>query len=121
VRSLDGGDAWAVGRFDLLRKDAHLPEAVATQIPAITWFSVSTRVDTAIHGAVHADARDEDAASNLRDVVRGLLALARLQSGNRPEFRALTRSLELGGAGKTVTLSFTVPSEVFDALEEKAR
>jgi len=121
VRGLNGGDAWAVGRFDVLRRDAHLPEAVASQIPAITWFSVTSRVDTAIHGAVRADARDEDAANNLRDVVRGFLALARLQSGSRPEFRALAQSLELGGTGKTVTLSFTVPSEVFEGLGQKAR
>jgi len=121
VRGLDGGDAWAVGRFDVLRKDAHLPEAVASQIPAITWFSVSSRVDTAIHGAVRADVRDEDAANNLRDVVRGFLGLARLQAGSRPEFRALAQSLELGGTGKTVTLSFTLPSEVFETLGQKAR
>jgi hypothetical protein len=121
VRGLNGGDAWAVGRFDVLRRDAHWPEAVASQIPAITWFSVSSHVDTAIHGAVRADARDEDAANNLRDVVRGFLALARLQAGSRPEFRALAQSLELGGTGKTVTLSFSVPSEVFETLGQKAR
>ena len=110
-----------MGRFDVLRKDAQLPEAVASQIPAITWFSVSSRVDTAIHGVVRADARDEDAANNLRDVVRGFLGLARLQAGSRPELRALAQSLELGGTGKTVTLSFSVPSEVFETLAQKAR
>jgi hypothetical protein len=121
VRGLNSGDAWAVGRFDVLRRDAHLPEAIASQIPAITWFSVSSSVDTAIHGAVRADARDEEAANNLRDVVRGFLALARLQSGSRPEFRALAQSLELGGTGKTVTLSFTVPSEVFESAGRMPR
>src|SRR5438094_6209386 len=40
VRSLDSGNAWAVGRFDALQSKARLPEAVAGQIPPITWFSV---------------------------------------------------------------------------------
>ena len=78
-------------------------------------------MDTAVHGAVRADVRDEDAANNLRDVVRGFLGLARLQAGSRPEFRALAQSLELGGTGKTVILSFTLPSEVFETLGQKAR
>jgi hypothetical protein len=65
---------------------------------------------------VRAEAGDEEAAKNLRDVVRGFLALARLQAGSRPELQGLLQSLELGGAGKTVALSFDVPAQVFDLL-----
>ncbi|PYR32675.1 MAG: hypothetical protein DMF92_01275 [Acidobacteria bacterium] len=65
---------------------------------------------------MRAEAGDEEAAKNLRDVVRGLLALARLQAGSGPEFQGLLQSLELGGAGKTVALSFDVPAQVFDLL-----
>ena len=61
-----------------------------------------------------ADTRDDESANNLRDVVRGFLALAKLQAGGRPELQAMVQSLELGGTGKTVSLSFTVPGEVFD-------
>jgi hypothetical protein len=114
VRSLDGGNAWAVGRFDLLRSHAGFPQGVATQLPAITWFSVSGHVDGGLRGVVRAEAGDEEAAKNLRDVVRGFLALARLQTGSKPEFQGLLQSLELGGAGKTVALSFDVPAQLFD-------
>ena len=65
---------------------------------------------------MRADARDDEAANNLRDVVRGFLALAKLQAGNQPEFQTLVQSLELGGTGKSVALSFSVPGAVFDAL-----
>jgi hypothetical protein len=116
VRSLDGGNAWAVGRFDLLRSNAGFPRGVATQLPAITWFSVSGHVDGGLRGVVRAEAGDEEAAKNLRDVVRGFLALARLQAGSKPEFQGLLQSLELGGAGKTVALSFDVPAQLFDLL-----
>ncbi|MGE5245647.1 MAG: hypothetical protein ACM3SQ_15600 [Betaproteobacteria bacterium] len=120
VRSLDDGNAWAVGRFDALQRSARLPEGVASQLPAITWFSVSSHIDGGIRGVLRAEARDEAAANNLRDVVRGFLALARMQSGSRPELQAVMQSLQLGGTGDTVALSFDLPSDVFDLLRHAA-
>ena len=117
MRSLDRGNAWAIGRLDALRADGRLPQQIASQLPAITWFSVSSRMDSDISGTVRADTRDDEAANNLRDVVRGFLALAKLQAGNRrPELQTLVQSLELGGTGKSVALSFSIPGAVFDAL-----
>ena len=116
VRSLETGNAWAVGRFDALSSHARLPEPVASQIPAITWFSVSTHVNGGIRGVVRAETRDDEAANNLRDVVRGFLALAKMQAGSRPDVQMMMQSLELSGTGKTVAISFSVPSEVFDAI-----
>jgi hypothetical protein len=117
VRALDtSGNAWAVGRFDALTSRAHLPQNVAGQLPSITWFSVSGRINGGIHGMIRAEARDEDSANNLRDVLRGFMALAKMQSGSRPELQLMMQSLELGGAGKTVALSFVVPAEVFDMV-----
>jgi hypothetical protein len=116
VRGLDSGNAWAVGRFDVLTSRAHLPENVASQIPAITWFSVSTHIDGGLRGVLRADTRDDEAANNLRDVIRGFLALAKLQAGGRPEIQTMMQSLELGGTGKTVALSFDVPAGIFDMI-----
>jgi hypothetical protein len=116
VRALDTGNAWAVGRFDALTSHAHLPENVANQIPAITWFSVSTHINGGIRGVVRAETRDEEAANNLRDVARGFLALGKLQSGSKPEIQTMMQSLELGGSGKTVAISFDVPAAVFDII-----
>ena len=65
---------------------------------------------------IRAEARDDIAANNLRDVVRGFLALAKLQTNSKPELQAMVDSLEVGGANKTVSLAFTVPSEVFDLI-----
>lgn len=121
IRSLASGNAWAVGRFDELRANARIPEQIASQIPPITWFSVSSRIDSDLSGVVRVDTRDEESAANLRDVIRGFVALARLQAGNRPEFQPAMQSLELGGSDKTVTLSFSVPGEVFDAIGAAAR
>jgi len=117
VHSLDSGNAWAVGRFDSLTSRAHLPAEIATRIPAITWFSVSTHINGGIRGVVRADTRDEEAATNLRDVVRGFLALAKLQAGSNPQIQAMAQSLEIGGTGKTVSLAFDVPAQIFDIIQ----
>jgi hypothetical protein len=119
VRSMDDGNAWAVGRFDALSSQ-HLPAGIMSQLPAITWFSVSGHVNGGIRGVLRAETRDEEAANNLRDVVRGFMALAKLQAGSRPEFQTMMQSLELGGSGKTVALSFAVPAEVFDIINAVA-
>jgi hypothetical protein len=116
VHSLESGNAWAVGRFDALQSQGRLPKEVASRLPPITWFAVSGHVNGGLRGVIRAETRDEDAANNLRDVVRGFLALGKMQSGGRPEVQAMMQSLELGGTGKTVALSFTVPAEVFDAV-----
>jgi hypothetical protein len=121
VRSLDSGNnAWALGHFDALRSKARLPENVASRIPAITLFSVGAHVNGGLHGTLRAETRDDDAANNLRDVVRGFLALGKMQTAGKPEVQAMMQSLELGGTGKTVALSFAVPAEVFDMMNHRA-
>jgi hypothetical protein len=116
VRSLDNSNAWAVGRFDTLRTQSHLPPNVLSQIPGITWFSVGAHVNGGLRGTLRVEARDDESANNLRDVVRGFLALAKLGSGAKPELQSMMQSLELGGTGKTVSLSFAVPAELFDVI-----
>ena len=70
---------------------------------------------------LRAETRDDEAANNLRDVVRGFMALAKLQAGSRPEFQGVLQSLQLGGSGKTVALSFDLPAQVFDAIGALAK
>jgi hypothetical protein len=116
VRSLETGNVWAVGRFDALTSQTRLPNEVADRLPAITWFSASGHINGGLSGMLRVETRDEPSAENLRDVVRGFLALAKMQAGTRPEFLAMVDSLQLGGTGKTVALSFEVPQAVFDFL-----
>jgi hypothetical protein len=116
VESLESGNLWAVGRFDALTGQARLPGDLASRLPAITWFSASGFVNGGLSGVLRAEARDEVAAENLRDVIRGFIALAKMQAGSRPEILASVQSLQLGGTGKTVALSFDVPEGIFELL-----
>jgi hypothetical protein len=119
VADLDPGNAWAVGRFDTLASEARLPEGVASQIPPITWVSATGRINGGLNGVLKAEARDDASAQNLRDVIRGFMALAKLQAGSKPELQVLLQSLQLSGTGKTVVMSFSVPAELFDTLAKE--
>jgi hypothetical protein len=110
----NGNNAWAVGRFDALQSQAHLPAEIASKIPAVKTFAVMTHIDGGISGTLRAETRDDQSAENLRQVVQGLLALGRMQ--NDPKAAAIVNSLQLSGSGRTVALSFAVPSEMFDLL-----
>jgi hypothetical protein len=115
VRGIDDGDAWVVARFDALT-GGKLPAEVANQLPAINWFSAKGFVNSGVEGQVRVETRDEAAAKNLQDVVRGFMALGRLQAGQHPEFAEFLNSVQLSGDGKTVSLSFSLPPEMIDAL-----
>jgi hypothetical protein len=107
-------NAWAVGRLDVLTSHAQLPEQIANQVGSMRMFAAAGHINGGLSGMIRAEARDDQSAENLRDVVRGVLALGRLQAQNDPRLNAVTQSLELAGTGKTVSLSFTVPAELLD-------
>ena len=116
VQDIDDSNAWAVGRFDALMSRAKLPDDVASKIPSVKLFSASGHINGGLTGLIRAETRDEQAGQNLRDVVQGFLALAKMQANSQPELQALVNSLQLSGTGKTVALSFQVPSQVIDTL-----
>lgn len=121
VNELDNANAWAVGRFDAIAGQAGLPTEIASQMPAISWFSAAGHINGGLSGVFKAETKDEVSAQNLRDVLKGLLALAKMQAGNKPGMQQMADSLVLSGDGKTVALSFSVPTEVLDVLEGLAK
>ena len=117
INDLDGNNnAWAVGKVDNLQNMGAIPDVVKAQMPAVQWFAVTGHVNGGLSATVRAEARDDKAAENLRDVVRGAMALARLQMGHDQSIDTVINSLQMTGTGKTVSLSFAVPSSVVDSL-----
>ena len=119
IAKLDDGNLWAVGRFDALSNTAKLPEQMAIQMPAISWFAASGRVNGGVSGTLSVLARDDEAATNLRQVVNGFMALARMQTSSKPEIEGMLKMVQLGGDGRTVSMSFSVPSDVLDVLMQQ--
>lgn len=116
-----GNNAWAVGRFESIAGQAKLPDEIRNRLPAVKTFAVMTHVDGGLSGTLRAEARDDQSAENLRQVVQGFLALGRLQAQSDPKVAAMLQSLQLTGTGKTVALSFAVPTEIFQMLPKAHR
>ena len=121
VSELDNANAWAVGRFDAIAGQTGLPTEITSHIPAISWFSAAGHINGGVSGVLKAETKDEASAQNLRDVLKGVLALAKMQAGSKPGMQQLADSLILSGDGKHVALSFSVPTEVLDVLEGLAK
>jgi hypothetical protein len=116
LRQIDDGNAWAVGRFDALANSGRIPPHVAGQLPPISWFSATGHIDRGIEGLLRAETSSDQAANDLREVIRGFMALARLQTRQNPSLAAMLESMRLGGDGKTVSLGFSVPPEIVNVL-----
>jgi hypothetical protein len=121
VNEIDNANAWAVGRFDAIASKAGIPSEIAAQMPKISWFSAAGHVNGGVSGTFKAETIDEATAKNLRDVIGGFLALAKMQAANKPGMQQLADSLVLSGEGTTVALQFSIPSEVLDVLEGLAK
>jgi hypothetical protein len=116
VRDMDAGNAWAVGRFDAIARNGRLPEQVANQLPPINWFAATGHINGGVEGLLRVEANTDQAAVDLRQVIQGFMALARLQTRSNPDLTAMLDSMQLGGEGKTVSLAFSVPPEMIDML-----
>lgn len=116
VDDVSDGSAWSVAKFDSLSDRTPLPPAVMTQLPPINWLAASGKIDSGLHGFVRAEAQDERSAENLRDVVQGFLALARLQSSREPIYKGMLDSVALTAEGRSVSLRFDLTPAVLDVL-----
>jgi hypothetical protein len=117
VEDVQGGaNAWVVGKFDELSKNADLPEHIKAQIPTVQWLAVSANINGGVTGTLRADTRDQKAADDLRAVISGAIAAGRLMGGQDQRALTVLNSLQLTGTGTTVALSFTLPPDVLDVL-----
>ncbi|MEZ5416977.1 MAG: hypothetical protein R2708_06505 [Vicinamibacterales bacterium] len=121
VGELGSANAWAVGRFDAVAGSTELPGDLQQRMPTLSWFSASGHLNGGITGTLKAEAKDDEAATNLRDMLRGVVAMVKLQAGDKPEMRTFVDSLQLGGEGKTVAVGFSVPAELFELLEARKK
>ena len=115
----DYSNAWAVGRFDTIARQANLPAELASKMPPIKWFAASGHVNGGIQGTLRAEALDEQSAELLRRQVSGLLAFGEMMAKSDPKVGALINSLQLSGSGTTVSLSFEVPAELLSLLPQQ--
>lgn len=117
VAGLEPSAAWSVTAFQTFATRSALPAEVAAQLPPIDWLAVSGQFMPAARGQLRAAARDERAAQNLREVMRGFVALARMQGARNRELRGALDTVTLGGEGAIVSLSFDLTPGVLSLID----
>jgi hypothetical protein len=111
------GNAWVVGRFDRLAASPNIPDNVRSHLPGIEWVAVSADIGTGVNGFMRAEAKDDAAGEQLRSVINGALAAARMFGGQDPKVEAALRSVQATGSGRTAQVSFAVGPELLDLMQ----
>ncbi len=121
-----GSTFWMVGDQSLLsRLPTEMPGPGAAsggasiQLPALQSLVVTGDLDPGLSLEAIGEARDEAAAKNLADVVRGFLALAQLQAGQKPELKELTSAVSVATETNKVRVSARVSYELLESLHPK--
>jgi hypothetical protein len=123
-----GSTFWMVGDQSLL---AGLPtsvpapggsaEGATISLPALQSLTVTGDLDPQVSLQIAGDAKDELAAKNLADVVRGFVALMSLQAQQKPELAQLASAVTVATEASRVLVSARIPYEMLDALQPKAK
>jgi len=125
VRMLESVDqnstVWAIGRPKAFQARADVPNQLMQQLPEIKWFAASGHLNGGLQATVRAEGKDEEAGKNMREVVQGVLALARLQFDSKPEFKPLLNTVQIEGTGNGVALHMTLPAEMLDVIIKQAQ
>jgi hypothetical protein len=127
IRMLESVDqnstVWAIGRpkvFGLSGSGGEIPTQVMQQLPEVKWFAASGHLNGGLTATLRAEGKDEEAGKNMREVVQGVLALARLQMDAKPELKPLLNSVQVEGTGSGVALHMTLPAEMLDVIVKQA-
>src|SRR5262245_25066876 len=91
-RVRDGSDAWVVGRASSLTENANLPPQVKEQLAAVQWFAITADVDRALMCKLRAEAKDTESAEQMRAIVAGALAAAKMMAGKDNRFNGVLDS-----------------------------
>jgi len=110
------GNVWAVGRLDAVMPADAMPDQLRAQLPKIQWLAVTADVDQALTGSLRAETTDAAAAEELRKVLNGAIAAAKLFAGANPPIASTLNSMQVSGQGADVRLSFTLTADAFEQM-----
>jgi hypothetical protein len=121
-----GATFWTAGDQSLL---SQMPGTVpmpgggggTMTLPGMKSLVVTGDLDPAVSFEALAFARDEAAARQLADVVRGLIALATLQASQKPEYQQLASALTVTNEASKVRVNGRFSYELLDKLQPPQR
>lgn len=116
VTTVASAPAWVVARSETVPGAAPVPQAVLEQLPPLDWIAAAVETEPGVRGVLSAETRDDEGAARLRDVLNGLLALARVQGAQRPEWRVVLGSLQSNVRGNVVSVSVDLTRDLLARL-----
>jgi hypothetical protein len=119
-----GSTFWMVGDQSVL---SHMPKGLpgpggspeSIGLPPLKTVVVTGDLDPMLSFEATGEAADPAAAQNLADVVRGFVALANLQAGQKPELKQLASAVSITTDANKVRIAGRFPYEMLDALKAK--
>jgi len=118
-----GSTFWVVGDQSVL---SQMPMNIpgpggqgAVSLPPVKTVVVTGELDPVVAVEVTGEAADPKAAQSLADLVRGFVALASLQSGQRPELKDLASAVSVTTEANRVRVNLRAPYELLDALQPR--
>ena len=117
-----GSAFWMVGDQSLL---ANLPKTLpgvggagtTMTLPNLESLLVTGELEGAVSLSVTGETRDEAAAKNLADIVRGFAALVQVQASQKPELKELGTAIGVSTESNKVLLNARFSYELIDALQ----
>jgi hypothetical protein len=108
------GNAWMVGRADQVANQPQMPEMVRSQMQGLQWLSVSADIDRDVTGMIRGEARDDQSAQQMRTMLAGALAAARMFGEQDARAAAALNAVQASGTGRNVELSFQLPASLLE-------
>ena len=116
IRTIEAGNQiWAVGNA----LELNLPAGELSQTPAMQIMqslrrgTYQMRIDRDIHARALADFTDANTASNLADMAKGFIAVAKLQvSKQQPDLVHVLDGIQVSSSGSTVTAQIEEPGDL---------
>ena len=119
-----GSTFWMVGDQSVL---SQMPKGLPAPggsgesigLPPLKTVVVTGDLDPVLSFEATGEAADPAAAQNLADVVRGFMAFANLQAGQKPELKQLSSAVSVTTDASKVRIAGRFPYEMLDALRAK--
>ena len=122
IRAVEvGNQVWAVGQFDL----ESIPQAAKIPAPALefvrnfTGGSYQMRLDSGVHVKAVGNFKTDETARQTGDVLRGLIAVAKLQASQKPDMLRLLDGVRIDYKGSSMMVRFDGDGQLVKQFQQK--
>ncbi len=117
-----GNQVWAAGDFsvnDLSNLGVRGPAPALEMLKSLRSGTYQMRVDTGIHARGIGNFADAESAKNITDLVRGALAIAKMQvAKQQPDFIQVLDGIQVSNSGLTLTVRVEESGELLKKLKD---